>query len=95
MTSSYYNGQGIRLSGTFTVGGSLTDPTTVSLILRDPSGNEGTYTAAGGQVSSDATGIHYMDHTVDEAGIWMYKWIGTGAVIAVKESFFAVVDSII
>ena len=44
--SSYINGDTIRLSATFTVDGAATDPTTVTLRVKAPSGTVAAYTYA-------------------------------------------------
>lgn len=63
-----------------TLTGQLTDPTTTTLRVRDPSGNEDAYTYAGGTVTRDGVGRFQKTITLDEAGIWDYWWEGTGAV---------------
>jgi hypothetical protein len=67
-----------RLSNTFTVAGTPTDPTTVSLAITTPSGVLTTYTLAGGTVTQDSTGVFHKDVTCSEAGEWQYQWTGTG-----------------
>ena len=75
----------VRLSVTFTVSSTATDPTTVTLKVQDPSGNEATYTYALAQVTRDDTGDYHYDLTLDEAGAWSYRWEGTGTVTAAYE----------
>lgn len=93
MASSYDIGDVVRLTGTFTVGGAATDPTTVALTVQDPSGNDGAYTYAGGTVTKSSTGIYYKDVTLDEAGWWFYRWVGTGDCAAAGEGWFEVRES--
>lgn len=76
----------VRLSVTFTVSSTPTDPTTVTLKVEDPSGNEATYTYALAQVTRDDTGDYHYDLTLDEAGSWAYRWEGTGTVTAAYEA---------
>lgn len=73
--------------------GAATDPSTVSLIVRDPAGTETTYTYAGGTVSKASTGSYYKDLQLTQAGLWSYRWIGTGAVEAVDEDVIYVARS--
>lgn len=84
MADNIHIGDAIQLKNTFTVSGTNTDPTTVSLEVRDPSGNTDTYTYAGATITKDATGKFSKIITFDEAGWWTYEWTGTGAVIAVE-----------
>lgn len=79
-----------RLSNTFEVAGTATDPTTVSLAVTDPSGNVDTYTWAGGTVTKSATGVFYKDVTVDEDGVWEFKWTGTGTAADIATGTFTV-----
>jgi hypothetical protein len=85
MANQYLKGQTVRITGTFTVSGTNTDPTTITLKVEDPSGNEASYTYALGEVTKSAAGIYYKDVVIDESGYWIYRWEGTGAVAAVDE----------
>jgi len=71
----------VTLTGTFKVGSTLTDPTTVTLRVQLPDGTvvEYTYPAT---VSKTSTGIFYKDYTVTQAGLHTYWFIGTGACVA-------------
>lgn len=90
MTSVYDKGDLVRITGTFTVASTATDPTTITLKVKDPSGNVDTYTYALSQVTKSSTGVYYKDLSLDEAGYWYYQWIGTGAVESVDEGYFVV-----
>ncbi|MFQ5592168.1 MAG: hypothetical protein ACE5HE_13475 [Phycisphaerae bacterium] len=68
----------------------LTDPTTVTLSVEDPSGNVDSYTYAGAGVTQQATGIYYKEVAIDEAGTWQYRWVGTGDCAAAEEGEFEV-----
>jgi hypothetical protein len=80
----YDVGDGIQLTGTFTISGSGTN-TTATLSLTDPS--EVVTTPA---VGSGTDGVYLVDAIVDEAGAWYYRWVGTGAVVAATEGHFFV-----
>jgi hypothetical protein len=80
----------IRLSCRFTVAGVLTDPTTVTLKVKDPAGVVTTYTYSGGQITKDSTGNYHRDLTPSLAGRWYYRYIATGAVDATTEDSFRV-----
>jgi len=66
----------------------LTDPTTVTLSVEDPSGNVASYTYAAAEITQQATGIYYYEQAVDEAGTWQYRWVGTGDCAAAEEGEF-------
>ena len=95
--SNFHIGDGIRLSVVFTVcaTGADADPTTVTLIVEDPSGTQTTYTWAGATVTRDSEGHFHTDIEVDTAGAWHYRWVGTGAVIAAVEGSLYVQESYI
>lgn len=67
------------LSNTFTVNGTNTDPTTVTLVVTDPTGDQETYTQSGGDFTHAATGVYSINIPCTEAGTWAYEWTGTGA----------------
>lgn len=67
------------VSNTFTVSGTPTDPTTISLVITDPTGTATTYTYAAAQITRSGTGVYTKDIPCSAAGVWTYVWIGTGA----------------
>jgi hypothetical protein len=70
----------------FAVDGVATDPTTISLTIRTPSGTETTYTYAdGGGVTKAGTGIYTRQVTLSERGIWFWRWVGTGTCQSASE----------
>lgn len=81
----YHVGDTLKITGTFTVDGTETDPTSVSLQVRDPSGNIATYTYADAEVSKVSTGVYSYNLLLDEDGVWFVKWIGEGAVVTATE----------
>lgn len=66
------------LTNTFTVDDVATDPTTISLVVTDPTGSATTYTYAASQITKTATGVYTKDIPCTTAGVWSYVWIGTG-----------------
>jgi len=69
----------VRLNAEFRdFDGTLTDPTTVTLKHKDPSGNTATLTNA--SLTNPIDGQWYYDLDVDEAGTWQYSWEGAGVV---------------
>ena len=88
--TSVHKGQTVHLSVAFTVSGTATDPTTVTLRIQTPAGVDTPYTWAGGTVTKDATGVFSKDIVASESGVWVYRWEGTGAVSATDEDRFFV-----
>jgi len=68
--------------------GALTDPTTVTLEVKKPNGTVTTYTYAAAQIIKDSVGRYSYQLTVDAAGVWSYRWIGTGTVVAAEQDVF-------
>lgn len=78
--NAYHYGTLVRVSVTFQVGGTDTDPTTVTFRHRKP---DGTVTAwvygTDSQVVKDAVGKYHADLALNQEGVWTYRWEGTGA----------------
>jgi hypothetical protein len=90
---TYHVSDTIRLSCAFTdAGGAAADPTTVTLEVKDPSGNVTTLTVAAGQIIKASTGNYYYDLAADEAGVWEYRWVGTGNVSQADQGAFNVLQ---
>ena len=76
---------------TFTnAGGTLIDPTTITLYLQQPSGSVGTYTYASGSVIRAAAGSYTFNGTATEAGYWDVRWVGAGAAVAAQQGRYFV-----
>jgi uncharacterized protein YfaS (alpha-2-macroglobulin family) len=73
--------------------GTATDPTTVTLNVREPDGTVTAYTYAAAQVTKAGTGDFYKDVSVDASGVWAWEWIGTGTVAAAHSGAFRVAVS--
>ncbi|GMV19480.1 MAG: hypothetical protein AMXMBFR56_77040 [Polyangiaceae bacterium] len=62
------------------------DPTTVTLLLKTPAGVETSHVfGVDGNVVKTATGAYHYDLTLTEAGIYAWRWVGTGAVVCAEE----------
>jgi hypothetical protein len=76
-TRVFYEGQTIRLSGTFTnAAGTLVDPTAVVITVRDPTGAITTPA-----VTKDSTGAYHADITAtlgDTDQVWAWSMEGHG-----------------
>ncbi len=87
--TTYYVGDNIKLTATFKdPDGTLTDPTTVTLETKDPSGNKTTYTYSLGEITRSSVGVFTKTFAIDEAGLWLYEWQGTGTLAKVENAWF-------
>jgi hypothetical protein len=88
--NEYDYGDTVTMRVDFKVDDTLTDPTTVTLTVTDPSGDATSYTYSGAEVTKDATGEYSKALACSESGEWTYRWTGTGAVAAVGTKRFAI-----
>ena len=84
-TNQYDLNDRIRLRSVFTVDNVNTDPTVITLKIKDPSGTTTTYTFGAAEITKEDTGIYYRDVTLNDTGIWYYRFESTGAVVAADE----------
>lgn len=84
-------GERLRFTGPFLnlLTNTLSDPTTVSVIVKAPpafTGVETTYVyGTDVEVVKDKTGQYHIDITFDIAGDWAVRFKGAGAVVAANE----------
>jgi hypothetical protein len=95
--NAYNVGDQIRLEASFTnIAGTPTDPTTVTCIVKRryqlPPVASTTYTYPA-TITKTGTGEYYVDVTPDNEGIWDYRWVATGTIVAAEESAFNVPNS--
>ena len=87
----YTVGDLVRVSTEFKVSGAATDPTTVTLKWRGPTG---TVTAwvylTDSQVVKTSVGNFRADIDATLAGTYQFRWIGTGAAQGSSQSSFTV-----
>ena len=83
-------GDVVRLTATFRVGSTNTDPTTVSCTVKTPSGVTTVHTFGSSAIVHSATGAYYLDQACSEDGTWRVLWTGTGAAPAVEVKTFTV-----
>ena len=94
-----YPGDQVRITGEFRnrSTGVLTDPTTISLKVKDPQDTTTTYTYAGATITKTSTGLYYYDLTIpddeDSEGTWHFRWVITGTLTGASEGKFKVVES--
>jgi hypothetical protein len=88
---AYVTGDTVVLEATFNVDGADTDPTTVELKVKRPSGTVDTYTSGFG---TPATGKRTKSYSnTSDSGTYWYRWTGTGAAPGVEEGSFRVEPS--
>lgn len=84
-----YVGQSVRLLGTVSVNGTLTNSTGMVLVALDPAGN-----MSNPSVVNDSTGNYHADLTVSRSGVWAFRW-ESAAPVAVSEGTITVSPSLI
>lgn len=90
--NTYEIGDLVRLTGSFAnQNGTLTNPTTVTLMVRNPDGT----TMMVSSLTNSSTGIFYSDYPVSESGLYYYRYAGAGAVTAAIEAQFQVAQSVV
>lgn len=89
MTNVYDVGDKVRISASFIVNDVMTDPCAPTIKIKDPSKNiVSASSAVEGWTRNDAGDYHY-DVTLDESGIWFYRWSGSQDVVAAAEGHFS------
>ena|SRR5487761_2034170 len=91
--NSYVINEPVHLSVTFASGGTAADPTGVTGKVRTPSGTITTYASGDGNLIRDGVGLYHLDITPTVAGVWSYRFIGTGVLVAASEAEFYVQPS--
>ena len=91
----YQIGDTVRLSTTFLVGTTPTDPTAVTLTVRDPASTSTNYAYNPGTIVRDSAGVFHQDIVVSLAGIYSWKWTGTGTAAGVDEGTFTVEETLL
>jgi len=93
--NQYQRGDLVRTTATYTnTGGTATDPTTVTATITTPAGVATAYVyGTDSEVVKGTTGVYYVDVTCDLAGLWVARWVGTGAVAQADFETWYVVDA--
>lgn len=98
MANTYDIGDVVTVTGTFTDSATPAvpyDPTGVSCIYEDPSGNEATDVYGVGSVVKASTGVYTLAIALDEAGLWRWRWSGTGTGATAGEGYLLVRPSLV
>lgn len=90
---SYQAGTHVVLTCTFKVDDVLTDPTTVTLTVRDPEGTEAEYGDV--DLTDGGTGVRSMTIALPLPGIWWYRWNSEGAAAGLEERQIRVLETVI
>ena len=85
-TTAFDIGDTRRLTVTFTnLAGANTDPTGVTFTIKKPDGTITTYVyGTDSQLVKSAVGIYYVDYSIALAGRHVYRFAGTGAIVAAE-----------
>lgn len=67
------------------------DPTTVTLKVQPPGIPAVSYT--GSELTKNAVGDYSYEINANIAGVWSYRWIGEGAIVAAQDSAFKIISS--
>ncbi len=74
----------------------LTDPTSLVLTIKDPSGTKTVYTyGTDAELVKDSVGMYHFDLTFDKSGIWRYRFVATGGVDQAEQGSIPVCPSAI
>lgn len=93
--ATYDRGDLVRLQATFSISGVPTDPTSVTLYIRQPSGVLTTlvYGVDAGIIKV-STGVYRYDYDASAMGAVTYRWAGTGAAQAAEQGSLFVRDDV-
>lgn len=96
MEREYDEGNVLRVTGTFTLNGSVTDPTDVFLEFKKPGAVAVEYEyGVDVELVKSSTGVYYVDLDLDTPGRWLYRFFSTGTGQAARpRSFYVKKDPI-
>lgn len=85
-------GNGVEATVAFTdASGAAADPTTASVVVRQPDGTETTYTS---ELTHVGVGVYTLTFAPATPGRWYVKGVGTGNVVAVDEDYVLVMPTV-
>lgn len=88
------DGDTVVITNTFSVSGTPTDPTAITVVLTDPDGDATTYTSGvDSEVTNPSTGVYTLTVAVDAPGLWQFVWTGTGTAADVEAGTFRVLPT--
>jgi DNA-binding beta-propeller fold protein YncE len=95
MATNYTEGSQVTVTGTYSIGGTATDPTTVTISYRNPNGVVVNVGGTAVAVTNPSTGVYKLDIAANIPGKWHYQFLGAGTVVALAENFFIVDPKVI
>ena len=94
MATTYTQGSRIRITGTFKdSAGVLTNPTTITLKVRDGDGVITTYNNI--DLTNSSTGVWFKDFTLSIAGAWKFWFASTAGLVTAGGSEFTVTVALV
>lgn len=91
MVGPYDIGDQPIITGTFEdVDGTPTDPTAITIIVREPDGTETGYDQSDATNPSVGVWSFQIPSALDSCGIWTVKFFGTATLVAAQEVSFKV-----
>jgi hypothetical protein len=93
--ATYDRGDLVRLTATFTVSSVPTDPTSVMLYVRSPTGTLTTLTyGVDAAIVKASTGVYRYDYSASAVGNVTFRWASTGTAQAASQDSFFVYDDV-
>jgi hypothetical protein len=93
--ATYDRGDLVRLTATFSVSSVATDPTTVVLYVRSPTGALTTLTyGVDAAITKASTGVYRYDYSASAVGNVTFRWASTGTAQAASQDSFFVYDDV-
>ena len=95
MAGSYDKQDSVRVTARFYNSSDvLTDPSGVLCKIKKPDGSVSTYVyGTDAALVKQGTGIYYLDVDIDQVGIFIYRFEGSGGLKAASESKFTIKQS--
>lgn len=88
MANTYPAGSLVRVTTAFTVSGVATDPSAITLQLKTPGSGVVSLVYGSSLIVRDGVGQYHYDWQTTLSGLYPYRWIGTGVVVAANENEF-------
>jgi hypothetical protein len=93
--AQYTKGQVVRVTAVFrNNAGGIADPSTITFKFLTDSGVADTYVyLTDAELARDTTGTYHVDLTLNEEGVWRYRWESTGNPATAEEGLLGVAAS--
>lgn len=89
---AYYRGTEVTLEAAVTLGGTPTDPDSITLEVKRPGTAVATYTYAAAELTRTGVGTFTRAQVLDVSGAWYYRFSTSGNVTAARWKFLPVID---